>query len=183
MYEQGRYVGDATMTQGSIGLQLGGQAFSQIIFFRDKRALDSVHRFAASVIKATMTGDYHGAMGRFVDYWSGEGAWRRTRPETRQRLAGHASKVVLDFHAAVNERTPLKTYDRSFNFPVRILRGELSPEPTRRVAALLSERIPGASLSTIPRAGHMLPLTHPEPVNAAIIAHMQSTGPVRRRAA
>ena len=40
VYEQGRYVGDATMTQGSIGLQLGGQAFSQIIFFRDKRALD-----------------------------------------------------------------------------------------------------------------------------------------------
>lgn len=39
VYEQGRYIGDTSMTQGSIGLQLGGQAFSQIIFFRDKRAL------------------------------------------------------------------------------------------------------------------------------------------------
>jgi lipid-binding SYLF domain-containing protein len=38
VYEQGRHVGNTTMTQGSIGLQLGGQAFSQIIFFRDKRA-------------------------------------------------------------------------------------------------------------------------------------------------
>jgi lipid-binding SYLF domain-containing protein len=27
------------MTQGTIGLQVGAQAFSQIIFFRDKRAL------------------------------------------------------------------------------------------------------------------------------------------------
>lgn len=40
VYEQGRYVGDVTATQGSIGLQLGGQAYSQIIFFRDKRAFD-----------------------------------------------------------------------------------------------------------------------------------------------
>lgn len=39
VYEQGRYVGNTSMTQASIGLQLGAQAFSQIIFFRDKRAL------------------------------------------------------------------------------------------------------------------------------------------------
>ena len=34
------YVGDAKMTQVTIGLQLGGQAYSQIIFFEDKRAFD-----------------------------------------------------------------------------------------------------------------------------------------------
>ncbi len=40
VYAQGKYIGDATMTQVSIGFQLGGQAFSEIIFFQDKRALD-----------------------------------------------------------------------------------------------------------------------------------------------
>lgn len=40
VYEQGKYIGDTTMTQVSIGLQAGGQAFSQIIFFADKRALE-----------------------------------------------------------------------------------------------------------------------------------------------
>ena len=40
VYEKGQYIGDATMNQVSIGLQLGGQAYSQIIFFEDKRALD-----------------------------------------------------------------------------------------------------------------------------------------------
>ncbi len=34
------YVGDTSMTQLTIGLQLGGQAFSQVIFFQDKRAFD-----------------------------------------------------------------------------------------------------------------------------------------------
>jgi lipid-binding SYLF domain-containing protein len=39
VYEKGKYIGDTSMTQVSIGLQLGGQAYSQIIFFQDARAL------------------------------------------------------------------------------------------------------------------------------------------------
>jgi lipid-binding SYLF domain-containing protein len=38
VYAQGKYVGDATLTQVSIGFQAGGQAYSQIVFFEDERA-------------------------------------------------------------------------------------------------------------------------------------------------
>jgi lipid-binding SYLF domain-containing protein len=38
VYEKGKYVGDASMTQVTVGLQLGGQAYSQIIFFQDEAA-------------------------------------------------------------------------------------------------------------------------------------------------
>jgi pimeloyl-ACP methyl ester carboxylesterase len=150
---------------------------------KDRRLLGSVHRIAAEVIRGTLTGDYHGAMSRFVDYWNGPGSWERTRPETRQYLSRHAPKVVLDFHASINERTSLDSYRGHFTFPVRILRGELSPAPTRRVAEMLSERILGASLMTIPRAGHMLPFTHADQVNAAVITHIDGTQMDGRRAA
>jgi lipid-binding SYLF domain-containing protein len=40
VYAQGKYVGNTTMTQLTVGLQLGAQAFSEIIFFEDKRAFD-----------------------------------------------------------------------------------------------------------------------------------------------
>jgi lipid-binding SYLF domain-containing protein len=40
VYERGRYIGDVSLTKLSVGAQLGGQAFSEIIFFEDKRALD-----------------------------------------------------------------------------------------------------------------------------------------------
>jgi lipid-binding SYLF domain-containing protein len=40
VYQKGKYIGDTSMTQLTVGLQLGGQAFSQVIFFEDKRALD-----------------------------------------------------------------------------------------------------------------------------------------------
>ncbi|OOG28111.1 hypothetical protein B1C78_01990 [Thioalkalivibrio denitrificans] len=39
VYAQGEYIGDTTMTQVTIGFQLGGQAYSQMIFFEDERAL------------------------------------------------------------------------------------------------------------------------------------------------
>ena len=39
VYVQGKYIGDSSMTQLSVGLQAGGQAYSQIVFFEDQRAL------------------------------------------------------------------------------------------------------------------------------------------------
>ncbi len=41
VYEQGRLIGVTSITQGTVGPQLGGQAYSEIIFFRDKHALDA----------------------------------------------------------------------------------------------------------------------------------------------
>lgn len=40
VFEKGRYTGRTEMTQASIGFQLGGQAYSQIIFFQDQRSYD-----------------------------------------------------------------------------------------------------------------------------------------------
>jgi len=40
VYAKGKHVGDASMTQITVGAQLGGQAYSQVVFFEDKRAFD-----------------------------------------------------------------------------------------------------------------------------------------------
>jgi lipid-binding SYLF domain-containing protein len=40
VYEQGKYIGDTSVTQLTLGLQIGGEGFSQIIFFEDRRALN-----------------------------------------------------------------------------------------------------------------------------------------------
>jgi lipid-binding SYLF domain-containing protein len=75
VYEKGKYIGDTSMTQVSIGWQLGGEGFSQIIFFQDKRALDEFRKgnfefgaeasavaiTAAAGAQATTTGSSAGA--------------------------------------------------------------------------------------------------------------------------
>ena len=40
VYVHDKWVGDVSLTEVSVGFQAGGQAFSQIVFFKDKRALD-----------------------------------------------------------------------------------------------------------------------------------------------
>jgi lipid-binding SYLF domain-containing protein len=39
VYEKGKYIGDTSVTQLSVGWQAGGEGYSQIIFFEDQRAL------------------------------------------------------------------------------------------------------------------------------------------------
>lgn len=40
VYAGGSYVGNTTMTQLTVGAQIGGQAYSQMIFFQNKAAFD-----------------------------------------------------------------------------------------------------------------------------------------------
>lgn len=77
VYEKGRQIGGTTMTQLTVGFQLGGEAFSQIIFFEDERALkeftkgnfefgaeaSAVAITAAASAQATTTGASAGASG------------------------------------------------------------------------------------------------------------------------
>lgn len=59
VYEQGKYIGDTAMTQATIGFQLGGSGFSQVVFFQDKRALSEfIHgnfEFGAEVQAVALT--------------------------------------------------------------------------------------------------------------------------------
>jgi lipid-binding SYLF domain-containing protein len=71
VYEQGRLVGKSTLTQVTIGFQLGGQAFSEVIFFKDKTALDDL----VAVVTATKGGLMYEASvgGQKFDYEPIEG--------------------------------------------------------------------------------------------------------------
>lgn len=59
VYVHGTHVGDTTMNQLSAGWQAGGQAYSQIIFFEDRRAFEQFTRgnfeFGADVDAVAIT--------------------------------------------------------------------------------------------------------------------------------
>jgi lipid-binding SYLF domain-containing protein len=59
VYSKGKYVGDTSVTQLSVGFQLGGQAYSEIIFFEDEPRVQGVHRgnfeFAADASAVAIT--------------------------------------------------------------------------------------------------------------------------------
>lgn len=137
---------------------------------------------AADVTQATAEGDGRRGMARFIDYWNGEGAWMRTLPDVQSTLALQAARVALDFHAAMTDPTRIEGL-LEIAVPALVLRGAASPRPTRRIAALVAQVLPNARLQTIEGAGHMLPLTHREAVNAAIAEHLSRNTAARQRPA
>jgi lipid-binding SYLF domain-containing protein len=76
VYENGKLVGYTTIKQGTIGLALGGQAFTEVIFFKDKAALDAFkegnYQFAANASAVAVksgagaTSDYSGGVKVFT---------------------------------------------------------------------------------------------------------------------
>jgi lipid-binding SYLF domain-containing protein len=67
VYVRGRYVGDTTVGQVSVGFQAGGKAYSQIIFFEDERAVSEFEsgnfEFAAGVSAVAITAAAGGSAG------------------------------------------------------------------------------------------------------------------------
>ena len=149
---------------------------------REHDLFREVAEVAADVAHAAAEGDDHRGMGRFIDYWNGEGAWIRTRPEVQLALARQAAKVACEFRAAMTDPTRFGLL-RRIEAPALVLRGTASPRPTRRIAELVAQILPNARLDTIEGAGHMLPLTHHEAVNAVIAEHLARCMPAGRRPA
>jgi pimeloyl-ACP methyl ester carboxylesterase len=127
---------------------------------------------ADTVREAILSGDYCGGMGRFVDYWNGEGAWNAMSQKVRMKFGENLSKVILDFHALFEEPARLKDY-AALSIPTLLLCGDRSPAPSCRIVDMLASTMPHARVVQIQDAGHMSPFTHSDAVNAAIGAHLR----------
>jgi pimeloyl-ACP methyl ester carboxylesterase len=130
--------------------------------------------------ESVIAGDYTGAAASFIDYWSGPGAWTRLQPWVRSGLVRWVVKAPLDFHALMQEPTPLATY-AGLSMPVLVMRGEHAPGPTRMIAELLATVLPDARSSVVDGAGHMGPLTHAVAVSNLIADHIDATEAALRR--
>lgn len=114
-----------------------------------------------------LSGTLHAAAERFVDYWSGEGAWRELGDGARDAIAVRMPKVQAEFEALFADRVPAAAY-RALTMPVHLLGGSRSPLPARQVGARLAELLPNAGGLTLTGLGHLAPLTHPQRVLAAL---------------
>jgi pimeloyl-ACP methyl ester carboxylesterase len=149
----------------------------------NRQLFHEVTEIAALVLRAVRSGDYRRAMARFMDYWNGEDAWTRTKPELQAALARQTPTVALEFWATMTEPATRMAYAQ-IDVPTLVVRGSRSPRPTRRIAELVADSLPSCRLQTIEGAGHMLPLTHKEAVNAAVAEHLlRGTGGGQRPAA
>jgi pimeloyl-ACP methyl ester carboxylesterase len=148
----------------------------------DAEAFAEITGVARDICHGVITGNYRGAMERFVDYWSAPGAFARMRPALQDRLVRWAPKAPLDFHALIDNPLAADAYT-TLDIPTLILCGEQAPRPTWMIAHRLAEMLPQGRVMVVPGAGHLGPITHPEIVSSLMARHIREpafTPSVRR---
>lgn len=117
--------------------------------------------------EALLRGDTHEAGRVFVEFWSGADSWQDMPESQRAAVARRMRAVHQQFGAVIRAR-----YSRGqlawLPSPMLMLSGERTVVLTRRLAAELRAALPHAQHVTVPKAGHMGPVTHPDVVNALI---------------
>lgn len=109
----------------------------------------------------------------FIDFWMGEGAWQQT-PEARKPPIAESMRNVRRWaYALMTEPAPLDVF-RTLDIPVLYMVGKRSPLPAHGVARRLIPALPQVKVVEFEKLGHMAPVTHPDPVNQAIKAFLES---------
>jgi pimeloyl-ACP methyl ester carboxylesterase len=104
----------------------------------------------------------------FVDFWGGPGAWDALREDARTEFRRVAWVVYEGVRTLMQDSTPAAAFS-TLELPVHLMTGEHSPLPARRVVERLAQTIPGARVTTVPRVGHLGPMTDPDAVNRSIV--------------
>ena len=116
VYRRGTVTGTATLIEGSIGFQAGGQAYSEIIFFQDKRAYDEFtsgsFEFDASASAVAITAGVQAQAGT-----AGTSAGASAGPATGEQVGGGYTKGMAVFvHARGGLMYEASIGGQKFNF-------------------------------------------------------------------
>jgi pimeloyl-ACP methyl ester carboxylesterase len=117
-------------------------------------------------------GDPDRAAEQFIDFWMGKGAWAATPAPRKPPIAASVANITGWAHALMKEPTPLAAF-RALNIPVLYMTGSDSPASSRGVARILTRALPQVEVVEFKGLGHMAPVTHPEPINAAIARFLE----------
>ena len=106
-----------------------------------------------------------------IDYYNGEGFWEKLPEKVRIGIQEQNSTNKWD--ALLTNPTKLEELQR-LNLPAKVICGEITKPPYRKMSEIVAENIPNCQFATIDGAGHMSPLTHPAEVSALINSHLLS---------
>lgn len=135
------------------------------------RTLSDVRITARSIRGWHALGRADLAARRFVDFWSGEGAWDRLPPVPQQLIASRMGSVIGHFDALFGD-TLTRAELGELAMPVLCMTGARTRPAARRIGELLRFAMPRAVQETVPGAGHMGPVTHASAVAGRIGAFL-----------
>ena len=111
--------------------------------------------------------DIDGMIGQFMSDWGAPGAGAIPEDPARADRLRKQMRMVVDTNAALMEdHADILRADglEGIEAPVMLISGAQSPPIIHDIAEALAARLPDVGRASVPDAGHMLPLTHAQPV-------------------
>jgi pimeloyl-ACP methyl ester carboxylesterase len=131
---------------------------------------EEISAIARRVELLSLSGCTDQAAALFIDYWATPGAWQRMSPARQADVALRMSKVRAEFGAIFHAGFDAHGLQLA-SFPVRIVVGDRSPAPARRVSELLCLQVPKAEVIRMRGLDHMAPLTQREALAPVLFPH------------
>ena len=125
-------------------------AFADEISGRNRRFIDAVRRGGVDAE----------AMEQYLDFFNDRpGFWREMGADARARMLALPERLADNLDAV--EQLEMRPADlAAIDLPVTVIRGGATDKLHARLAELVADAIPGAALTDLPGAGHMMTLTH-----------------------
>jgi len=132
---------------------------------------DHIARVAGRVLAAMAAGQPKRAAAQYMGFWMGRWRWWLAPARLRRGVLDTIDKVAKEFALIEHIDADLADY-RAIVAPARLIMGERTRAPAKAVIDILMDTLPDIELRTVPRAGHMSPLTHPGEVNPLVLEHV-----------
>ena len=141
--------------------------------FAHPRPVQEVIAVADAMRDQLTAGQQHSAAQRFVDFWSGAGAWKSLPSGKQTSIAARIRTVLQHFDALFRE--PLQRAQLSLlKMPMMFNSGAQTVAVTRHIAELLRLTLPHARHEVLHGMGHMGPVTHAMEVNRRLVEFLHA---------
>lgn len=148
------------------------QIYSVLQHAGETAHFQQTHDLATTFIAETRAGHTEEAWRIFIDSNNPPGTWDALAEDAREKLLPLTDAIASCYHANLNHATTLAEC-RAITLPTLLLYGGSAFPRMRKITEIIAGEIPGSRLESIPGAGHMSPLTHPDQVAEAISGHLQ----------
>jgi pimeloyl-ACP methyl ester carboxylesterase len=126
------------------------------------------------VWESEQAGDRNGAAAHFTGLWGTGKAWRDLDPRQRQYISDRIHLIRAGMPGLLHDSGNILGPGRleSLSMPVMLISGAASPPVIHTIAERIAARLPDVGVAEVPGAGHMLPITHPDPVAGVVAANL-----------
>lgn len=142
----------------------------------EREAYAEIRSIADSVLKSIKEGQLETAAAIFLDYWVGPGALNAIQPERKTAVVQSMRKLEYEWPFSLVRENASIAELREVSTPTLLICGGKTTFALTRLTDLLARTLPSCKVVEIAGAGHMSPITHPEPVNAAVEEHIECHG-------